>query len=57
MSAAQNPMRSVRRTLENSGPPASQPDVSLKNAHEGRFELTSVRGELVWLYVPREVQP
>lgn len=47
-------LRSVKRTLENSGPPASQPDVSLRNDHEGRFEYRSVRGEWCWVYCPRD---
>ena len=53
-SATETPLRSVKRSLENSGPPASQPDVSLRNDHEGRFEYVSVRGEMVWMYCPRD---
>ena len=54
MTAPTTPLRSVKRALENSGPSASQPDVSLRNDHEGRLEYRSVRGEMVWMYCPRD---
>jgi hypothetical protein len=28
----------------------------LKNRHHGRFELKSIRAEIVWLFIPREAQ-